>query len=259
MGEAMFSLKNVAFSYGARPLFFGLNLAVNKRDMAFVLGENGSGKSTLLKIICGILTPSSGDVEVSGRNIFSLGKRERAALVSYGGDEVPADFPLTVFDFVSLGRFPHRGFFGSFRSDDREMVEKAMEMMEIASFRNRYLQELSAGEKQRVFLARAIAQDGELMVLDEPAAHLDMRTTVKIFGILTQLAQGGKTVIVSSHDANLTARYSRSVFILKSGSLVACGPRDQVLTEETIREAFGVEVRVDANPSDGTPRITIVE
>jgi iron complex transport system ATP-binding protein len=259
MEEQMFSLKNVTFSYGSEPLFSGLTLTVNRGDVVFVLGENGSGKSTLLKIICGILTPSSGNVSVNGREISSFGKRELASLVSYGGDEVPADFPLTVYDFVSLGRFPHRGFFGTFSSGDREMVEKAMEMMEIAPFRDRYLHELSAGERQRTFLARTVAQDGELMVLDEPAAHLDMRTRVKIFGMLEHLATGGKTVFVSSHDANLSARYSKSVLILKAGGLIAYGPTEHVITEEKIREAFGVEVQVDVNPSDGTPRITIIE
>lgn len=259
MEDVIFSLQNVTFSYGTRPLFCGLNLTVNRGDTVFVLGENGSGKSTLLKIICGILVPSSGVVAVEGKQVTSFGKRELASFVSYGGEEVPADFPLTVFDFVSLGRFPHRGFFGSFGSDDRLKVENAMEMMEIASFGDRYLHELSAGERQRAFLARAVAQDGKLMVLDEPAAHLDMRTTVRIFGILKNLASEGKTVIISSHDVNLTARYSRSVLILKAGGLIAYGPKEHVITEEKIREAFGVEVKVDLNPSDGAPRITIIE
>lgn len=258
MSEAMVSMSNVGFSYGSRPLFRELDLTVENGDVLFVLGENGSGKSTLLKIICGIYTPQKGSVSIKGRYISAFARRELACLVSFSGDEVPSDFPLIVSDFVSLGRFPHRGFFGSLGVEDKRFVERAMAMMEIISLRGRYLHELSAGEKQRVLLARAVARDGELIVLDEPAAHLDMRTTVLIFGILEDLASEGKTVIVSSHDANITARYSKSVMILKGGMPVAHGPKEDVITREKIGEAFGVEVLVDVNPADGSPRVTII-
>ncbi|NIS73714.1 MAG: ATP-binding cassette domain-containing protein [Deltaproteobacteria bacterium] len=258
MTDPVVSLKNAAFSYGSTPLFAGLNLSFSGEDMVFVLGENGSGKTTLLKMICGILAPTSGTVSVAGREISSFGRRELASLISFAGDEMPADFPLTVFDFVSLGRFPHRGFFGSLGTEDRSIVEKAMVMMEVSPLRGRYLHELSAGERQRVFLARAVAQDGTLMVLDEPAAHLDMRSTEKIFGILKNLTSQGKTVIVSSHDVNLTARHSKSVLILKGGKLIASGTKRDVITGEKIRDAFDVEVLVDVHPADGTPRVTII-
>lgn len=258
MGRHVFHLKDLVFSYGERPLFGGISLSVEKEDYLFVLGENGSGKSTLLKLICGILTPSSGTVSIDGRGLTTFRRRELASHVSFAGHEMPADFPLTVLDYASLGRFPKTGFFGTLGAEDRMIVERAMDMMDILPLKRRFLHELSAGERQRAILARAVAQDGKLLVLDEPSAHLDMRSTTRIFNVLKDLVSEGKTVIVSSHDANLTARYSRSVLILKGGKVIAHGQRHTVFTKEIMKEAFGVDVIVDVNPVNGSPRITIV-
>ncbi len=259
MEEVILDVKGLAFRYGDSPLFEGISFTIKKGDFVFLLGENGSGKSTLMKLLCGILSGESGRILLEGRDLTRMRRKDVARKVSFAGDDIPFDFPLTVWDYVSLGIFPKVGFFGSFSLDEKESVSAVIEMLGLASFSGRYLHDLSAGEKQRVLLARALAQGGDILILDEPAAHLDLKNSLKIFSILEKEVMKEKTVIVSSHDPNLTGRFSRSVLLLKGGKIISFGERDRVLQVEPLEDAFGVHVDVDINPGTGTPRVTITE
>ena len=259
MGTPILEVKGLSFGYGGAPFFKDISFTVRRGDFIFLLGENGSGKSTLMRLLCGILNPLAGDIKYQGKKLSQYTRRELARYISLAGDEVPQDFPLIVRDYVSLGVFPRRGFFGVFSDEDRRDVEESMEQMGISPLSERYLHELSSGERQRALLAKALVQQGELLLFDEPGAHLDLRNSLQIFSILNGQVDEGKTVIVSSHDPNITGRFGRSVLLLKGGKIVSFGKGEEVLTEWTLRDAFGIEVRVDRNPLTGTPRITIVE
>ncbi len=259
MGEVILDVNGLTFRYGESSLFEGMSFTIKKGDFVFLLGENGSGKSTLMKLLSGILIGQSGLILLEGRDLIGMRRKEVARKISFAGDDIPYDFPLTVRDYVSLGIFPKVGFFGSFSMDEEESVSSVINMLGLTSFSERYLHDLSAGEKQRALLARALAQGGDVLIFDEPAAHLDLKNSLKIFSILEKEVARGKTVIVSSHDPNLTGRFSRKVLLLKGGKIISFGERDKVLRVAPLKEAFGVNVDVDINPGTGAPRVTITE
>jgi len=257
VSAALLSARGVHFRYREREVLSGVDLHVGEGEVAILLGPNGVGKSTLLKIISGLLSPGSGEVTLIGRPPASYGRREMARLLSVVGQEPPVDFPMSVEEYVALGRFPHQGFFGGMTGEDRGQVERALEMSELLELRARGLGEISAGERQRAAVARAVCQGAKVMLLDEPTAFLDIYHRVAFYEIVSRLKKEcGIGALVASHDLSLCAEYGERIVLLSAGRVLASGKPEDVLTPGNIREAYGVDVTCDRNPATGAVRVT---
>lgn len=259
MSAPRLTSQDLRFRYGDREVLSGVDLEVGGGEIAVLLGPNGAGKSTLLKILSGVLSPHSGSVSVCGRPPASYGRREMARLLSVVGQDPPVEFPMSVEEYVGLGRFPHQGYFGGTSDEDRRQVELALGMTGLAELRARGLSEVSAGERQRAAVARAICQGARVMLLDEPTAFLDIYHRVAFYEIVTNLSRGcGVSALVASHDLSLCAEYGERIVLLSGGRIAASGRPEEVLTRENIRGAFGVDVSCDRNPATGAVRVTPV-
>jgi iron complex transport system ATP-binding protein len=253
----LLSARKVGFRYDDRDILRGVDIDLFPGEVTILLGPNGSGKSTLIRILAGVLSPHEGAVHLCGRSPRSYPRREMARLLSAVGQDPPVDFPMTVEAYVALGRFPHQGFFGGTTVEDREQVGRALGMTGLTGLRARALSEISAGERQRATVARAIAQGARVMHLDEPSAFLDIRHRVAFYEVVTQLkAKCGVAALVASHDLGLCAEYGERIVLLSDGTVASHGRPEEVLTPENVRAAYGVEVACDRNPATGAIRVT---
>jgi len=251
------SARRLSFRYGERDVLREVDLDLHPGRVTILLGPNGSGKSTLIRVLSGVLPPAGGEVLLAGRHPGSYGRREMARLLSVVGQDPPVDFPMTVAAYVALGRFPHQGFFGGASAADREEVERSLATTGLEPLRDRALSEISAGERQRATVARAIAQGARVMLLDEPTAFLDIRHRVAFYEIVTRLAgTRGVAALVASHDLTLCAEYGERIVLLSAGAVASQGRPEEVLTPGNVRAAYGVAVACDRNPATGAVRVT---
>lgn len=223
-----------------------VSLTVEGSRHLVVIGPNGSGKSTLLRCVLGRLRPGRGDAVVLGRSAGAWRPRELARAVGVVPQEEALVFPMTVWEAVAMGRYPHLGAWRREGRSDRAAVERAIERCDVAELRARRIDALSGGERQRVRIARALAQEPRILVLDEPTVHLDVRHEMEIFELVRGLvAEAGLTVVTVTHNLSLSARYADSVALLKAGRLVAEGPPASVLRPEILESAFEWPVAVE--------------
>ncbi|HEX9205689.1 MAG TPA: ABC transporter ATP-binding protein [Candidatus Deferrimicrobiaceae bacterium] len=257
MTAPLLSARRLSFRYGEREVLREVDLDLHPGRVTILLGPNGSGKSTLIRVLSGVLPSGGGEVLLAGRPPGSYGRREMARLLSVVGQDPPVDFPMTVAAYVALGRFPHQGLFGGTSAADREEVERALVVTGLDLLRDRALPEISAGERQRATVARAIAQGARVMLLDEPTAFLDIRHRVAFYEIVTRLAgTRGVAALVASHDLTLCAEYGERIVLLSEGAVASQGRPEEVLTPSSIRAAYGVAVACDRNPATGAVRVT---
>lgn len=247
----------VSFAYPGRRVLDGVSLAVAPGERLGILGPNGSGKSTLIRLLCGVLKPTAGRVLLDGEDMAAIPTRELARRVAVVPQEIALDFPFSVTEVVLMGRSPHLTGLGFESPDDLTVAEEAMRQTGVLDLARRSFLELSGGEKQRVVIARALAQQPRLLLLDEPATFLDIRHEVEIFDLLTDLSEGrGITLVVVLHDLNVAGLYCRRLAFLRDGRLLAEGPTDDVLTYANVRATYDTEVYVDRN--DITGRINVL-
>jgi iron complex transport system ATP-binding protein len=229
---------------------------VGPGERVAVLGPNGAGKSTLLRVASGYLRPSAGRVLLDGRDLTTIPRREAARRVAGVAADESHDFPFTVREAVALGRHPWRGTFAPPGDKDRERVETALERTHLLPLAERTLPSLSSGERQRVALARCLAQDAEVLLLDEPTAHLDLGHQVRLLDLVrTHVVEEGRAAVAVLHDLNVAAAWADRVALLVGGRLVAEGTPRAVLTPARIAEAFEAEVSVLAHPHGDAPLI----
>ena len=247
MTEPLVRLDGVAAGYrsaaGDRRVLAGVNLEVRRGEIAALLGANGSGKTTLLGVMAGTIRPTGGTVELFGRPIESCSRAEvaRRVAVSPQSLELPAGF--RVADVVAMGRTPHRGSWFSWQPDDQRAVAEALRDADAESLADRPVTELSAGERQRVLIALALAQEPELLLMDEPTTHLDVAHAASLLSRLSRLQRvRGVTVVVVVHDLVLAAMWAPRVIVLDSGRLAADGPPDEALRPDVVQRAYGVAV-----------------
>ncbi|MBC2713875.1 MAG: ABC transporter ATP-binding protein [Desulfobacteraceae bacterium] len=257
--EISVQAEKLTYSYDGTVVLNNLSFTVRKGEFFIVIGPNGSGKTTLMKIIAGLIKNQSGELEIKGQPIKNYKRKILARQIAFVPQQVSIDFPFIVSDVVLFGRSPHLGTFGLESSKDINLAKQAMKFTEVGHLAGRRLNQLSGGECQRVFIARAICQDPDIIVLDEPTASLDIAHQLKIMDMMEKMKQEkGITVIMVSHDVNLAAIYADTLMLINQGELVKVGPPGGVLTYKTLEAVYGCPLLVDENPLDKLPRVTPV-
>jgi ABC-type cobalamin/Fe3+-siderophores transport system ATPase subunit len=227
--------------YGPTPALDGLDAAVERGQVVAVLGENGSGKSSLLKVLARVLLPSGGQILFEGRPLEAIPRRETARAIAYVPQSVDLVFPIRSLDLVLQGRAPHGRGFVAESAEDRAKALAAMRACDVEALADRDAAALSGGERRRVFLARALAQEAEVWLLDEPTAGLDPRHRLEYLETLWRVhGERRTTVLLVTHEIGLAAQLASRVLLIRAGRTVAEGPRDAVLTAENLERAFGV-------------------
>lgn len=249
----------VSFAYNGVPVLRGIGFTAARGEFLAVAGPNGAGKTTLLRLLGGTLTPLAGEIKLAGVSLRRLNARERARRIGVVGQETYLDFPFSVGEVVLMGRYPYLSRFGHEGPEDLAAARRAMGAARVAHLRDRPVTTLSGGERQRVLLARALAQEPEVLLLDEPVAHLDINHQTAIMDLLRGLTrERGITVVAAMHDLNLTALYADRVLLLAGGTVAASGIPEEVLTPETMQRVYRSEVLTVRHPRTGCPQIMLI-
>ena len=245
-------VKDVEFSYGSAPILKSICLELASSEMLGVVGPNGAGKSTLIRCIDRILKPQRGTILLDGQDIKEMRLMQLAKKIGYIPQSTAQVFPATVFDTVLMGRRPHIGW----RSNEKD-TEKVLEMLKklnIEEFAMRDINELSGGQQQKVFIARALTQEPEILLLDEPTSNLDIRCQLEVMDIIKNIVTEKQiSAIMAIHDLNLASRYADMTLMMNSGKIFSAGNPVSVFTPENIERVYGVEVKVSNH--DGRPYI----
>lgn len=245
----MLEIKDLRFSIAGQEILKGISAGFAPERIHGLVGPNGSGKSSLLKNICRVWRPDSGTVRILGRDARVFTRRELSRAVTLVPQDTSVEFPVTVLELVSMGRNPHLGRFRSMRKEDRRIVARALADTGTRHLAERSVTELSGGERQLAVIARALATEASLILLDEPTSDLDIHHSLTIMELLVSLKRNGKTLIVSLHDINLARRYCDTVTILREGGVFYAGSPEDAFSRENIRQVFQVdahEVRSDS-------------
>jgi len=250
-------LDRLGFGYGERLLFDDFSFAVPAGEFLGIIGPNGAGKSTLLRLCAGLLRPKQGRVRLFDLDLTTIGPRDRARSIGVVLQENPFDFDYSVADVVMMGRNPHLGRFQRPGRRDWDKVTEALAVVDALALRDQSIRAVSAGERQRVVLARALAQEPRVLLLDEATSHLDIAHQVQTARILLELHRQGRTVVLLSHDLNLAASYCTRILLLNQGRAVACGTPEQVIVEELIRSTYGLTPIITRHPQTGRPQVAL--
>jgi iron complex transport system ATP-binding protein len=243
------SVRDASFHYGDREVLRHLDLDVHRGDILCVLGPNGCGKTTLLRCIAGALAPSGGSVQVAGDAVHRLTPPVRARRIGFLFQDHTPSFPFAVRDVVLMGRAPHLGLLGLPGPRDRALVDAALERVGIPHLKDRPYTRVSGGERQLVLLARILVQEPDVILLDEPTTHLDIRNQVLTLRTVRALATDGMTMIMTTHDPNHALWFGGKAALMKDGSFVAVGPASEVITEAALTATYDVEVALFSSPS----------
>lgn len=240
----LYRLNNVGMRYGAAVVLRDVSLGLQQGELVTIAGPNGAGKSTLIGIMAGLRPQYVGSCSLEGKELNAWNRRDLARSVAVVPQSVRIDFGFTAEQVVLMGRTPFvRGLFET--REDHDAVGRAMEITETLQFRDRDFRSLSGGERQRVVVASALAQSPRVLLLDEPATHLDIEHQISLFRLLRTLRDQGVLVVAVSHDLNFAASYSDRVVLLRGGACVGDGPPEAVLTSESISAVFRVQACVD--------------
>ncbi len=252
----MLEADGVGVSLGGQQILSDVDITAECGSFVGLVGPNGAGKTTALRTLRATLSPDSGTVRVAGESIDGLSAKEVSRCAASTPQATTLSFGFTVEQTVEMGRTPHLGRFDRADETDREAVQAAMERAEVARFADRDVTSLSGGERQRVLLARALAQETPVLLLDEPTANLDINHAVRTLELVAELVDEGKTAVAAIHDLNLAARYCDELVLLADGTVRAAGDPTDVLTSETLGDAFDAETLVTRQPGTHAPLVT---
>jgi iron complex transport system ATP-binding protein len=250
-------IDDLTVSRGGVTVFEDVSLTVAEEEFVALVGPNGAGKTTALQAINGVLTPDSGSVQVDGRPVADCSARERGRLVATVPQDTHVGFEFSVADIVAMGRTPHHTRVG--RTDheaDHRAVRRALDRTATDRFADRPVDEVSGGERQRVLLARALAQDTPALLLDEPTASLDVNHQVETLSLVSDLTASGKAALAAIHDLDLAARFCDRIVLLADGRVLTSGPPADVLDTASLDAAFDADAAVTTHPTTGTPLVT---
>lgn len=246
-------IKELTFSYGEKQAIHNITIGVAEGEFVGLIGPNGSGKSTVLKNVYRGLIPDSGTITLDEENLLTMPYKKSALKMAVVGQENEVPFDFLVEEIVAMGRSPHKKLFDVDDAHDKEMVYHALEHLGMQDMAKRNYSSLSGGEKQRVIIARAVAQESNFFILDEPTNHLDISYQIQIFDFIKRLKV---TVLSAIHDLNMAALYCDRLYVLKEGKIILEGTPEDVLTAETIYQVYGVQSSVIKHPVTGKMSIT---
>ena len=239
-------VNNVEFAYNSTPVLENISMELNRSEMLGIVGPNGTGKSTLIRCIDRILKPRQGSILLDEHDITNMNRMEIAEKMGYVPQSTTRVFPASVIDTVLMGRRPHLGWKSS--EEDMDKVLKILELLGIVEFAMRDFNEISGGQQQKVLIARALAQEADVLLLDEPTSNLDIKHQLEVMEIMTNVVKkNGISAVMAIHDLNLASRYTDRILMMNGGRIFAAGDPASVLTIENIKRAYGVEVLVKSD------------
>jgi len=239
--NSLLEVKKLSFSWGESRVLKELDLSIYQNEIVSILGVNGAGKSTLLKCLNKVLVPDSGKIEILSQDLSTMRINEVSKLISFVPQSLRSNFPMDVFDVVLLGRRPYLNW--SVGRKDRDKVSETLRMLNLQGFAFRRFDQLSGGERQRVIIAKAVAQDTNLLLLDEPTSDLDLKNQIGIMKRIKHLVsdkESKKSALIAIHDINIAARFSDRILLLDEGKIIAHGTPEKVLNKDNIARVFGV-------------------
>lgn len=255
----MLEARDISINYGPCDVVRGVAFELRSGEIIALLGPNGAGKTTFIRSLNGTIPVSNGEVLLDGTPLEGHSRRLIARNVAVVAQENETKFPVTVLEYVLAGRFANGSAFGWETPKDVAIARKALQDCDLEYFDARLMNELSGGERQRVVLARALATDARVLLLDEPTANLDLAHQAMMFRLVHERCRhGNSSAIVITHDLNLAAQFADRVMLLRGGEVFAFGTPEEVLTEANLNEVYGVQVLLDANPVSGKVRVTTV-
>jgi iron complex transport system ATP-binding protein len=255
----MIEARDISIRYGQSDVVSGVTFDLREGEIMALLGSNGAGKTTLIRALNGTVPAASGEIVLDGKSLPSYSRREVARRIAVVAQENETKFPVTVFEYVLAGRFANGSAFGWESEADLKTARDALSQCDLSEFDARLMNELSGGERQRVVLARALATDAKVFLLDEPTSNLDLAHQAMMFRLVRERCrQADASAIVITHDLNLAAEFADRVMLLRGGEVFAFGTPDEVLTESNLNELYNVQVLLDANPASGKVRVTTV-
>lgn len=252
-------IQNLSASYDGRRVLRDLSLTTHAGEVVGLIGPNGAGKSSLLRAISGTLQPSHGNIRLDDIDLLALGAAERAKRIAVVPQSTHVPDAFSAGEVTLMGRTPHLPLFGAESARDFAIVQEALVRTDSDWYAERLIGELSGGEQQRTIVARALAQEPRVLLLDEATAHLDLKHQTAIWGLVRQLARGGLIVLAALHDLNLAAQYADRLALLREGELLICDVPARVLTQEWLKRAYDVSVAVSEHPLYHTPVVSLVE
>ena len=255
----MLEVQNISINYGEITVIEYVSFALCKGKIIAMLGANGAGKTTLLKSLNLSLQTAKGVILLDGKTIEDYSRREIAQRIAVVAQETETKFPVSVLEFVLAGRFSHGAAFGWETEKDLQIAVDCLEMCDLKYYESRLMNRLSGGERQRVVLARALATQAKILLLDEPTANLDLAHQALMFRLVRERCKNcDSAAIVITHDLNLASEFADEIILLSNGKIAAKGNPETVLTEDNLQRVFGVKVLLDKNPLSGKRRVTAI-
>ena len=253
---SMLSASDLSLAYENTNIIDNLSLSIPDGKMTALVGANGCGKSTLLRGISRLLKPRDGSVVLDSQNIWKLPTKELAKRLGILPQGPVAPEGLTVHELVAQGRYPHQSWFQQWSAEDERITREALEITNIVEYADRAVDTLSGGQRQRAWIAMTLAQDSDLILLDEPTTFLDLAYQIEVLDLLHDLnTKRGKTIVMVLHDLNHACRYADHIVALCGGQIIAQGPPQKVVTERIVHDVFGLQCRIIPDPVTGTPLV----
>jgi iron complex transport system ATP-binding protein len=252
----VFQADQLVAGYENKTVIHGVDLVVPSNKISVIIGSNGCGKSTLLKTLARLIKPTAGAITLDDKPLGKIPPKQLARVVGLLPQSPIVPEGISVTDLVGRGRFPHQSLLGGWTKKDYEAVAEAMSIMDITEFANHHIDELSGGQQQRVWIAMALAQQTDILFLDEPTTFLDITYQIEILDLLTDLNRNhGTTIVMVLHDINLSARYADHIYALRNGELIAEGEPADVITSPLVKHIFGLDCIVIEDPITGSPLV----
>lgn len=245
MNKQVIHIEDICFAYESEMILKHLSMDVEANRICFIMGNNGSGKTTLLKNIMGFLFPKQGIIDICGNNVFSIDKQTMSRLVSYVPQAIHLNTDFSVIDYISLGRTPHIGMLNRLTEDDYQIVENISALLGVDTIYGIPFNKLSGGQKQMVAVARSLVQDTPIIIMDEPMSALDIGKQVDLLKVLHDLAENGKTVVLTTHNPNHALALDSDACFMKQGKIIAFGRSKEIVTEELLHSVFGKNITLD--------------
>ncbi len=248
------SVKNLSVAYEENLIIDNMNLSIPSGEISIIIGANGCGKSTLLKTIARVIKPKSGDIFINGKNIREQKEKHLAAQVAFLPQGPVCPPGLTVKELIAFGRFPHQKLMGGLKSHDKDIIQWAMEETELKDYADREIGNLSGGQRQRAWIAMTLAQETDIIMLDEPTTYLDMSYQLEVLKVLERLNKNKKiTVVIVLHELNNACRFASNIIGLKQGNLICQGTPVDVITKESLKEIYGIDARLQLSENKQYP------